>query len=123
MDTDTFHAFGNLPYELRHDIWDIHDPTGELICCHTAALADHILALPHDDAFWGTRTHWQKGDHDGKWILEFLDKESPYQGLSGCHESRILALKHVKKELEGQFFLKQWLKKTDIPIQTKAHTR
>jgi hypothetical protein len=119
----TIKTFDKMPYEIRHKIWENLIPAKSSTNFHTGALADHILDLPHDDAFWRPQLRRKGGycnEGDGsKWILETLYEESPYRPLSGCLESRIIALKHVKKLLEDETLLKKWLEKPSFPYHPK----
>lgn len=109
----TLHTFGYLPWELRNAIWKLHMPSETL--GFSGVLAKHILSLQGDNFWRGSARHQpQREDYLLKYQQEHI---SPYQELAGCTESRNLALKHMKKELDHDPLLSKWLKNPPFPFR------
>jgi hypothetical protein len=74
-------------------------------------IGDYIYALPRD-RFWDRTPDIPNQDR----ILS-IQKEgpSPYQALAGCSESRVIALKQIKKLLEADPNFGLWLKNPGYP--------
>jgi 2EXR family len=109
----SFHSFYRLPYELRHNIWECHKPldSDSSISDLIKAIGAYIYALPRD-RFWD-----RTPDIRNKNRILSIQKEgpSPYQALAGCSESRVVALKQIKKLLEADPNFGGWLKNPGYP--------
>ncbi|KAE9368462.1 hypothetical protein N431DRAFT_512620 [Stipitochalara longipes BDJ] len=128
----TLGSFGSLPYEIRHQIWKNHLPTQAPALI--TELACSILAMrPQDIDFWrdcatGPRRPKMKFPHTStarllsqQILTQALgQKTTPqYQELAICVESRVLALEHIKKELEKHPHLSIWLQNPPFPYRPK----
>jgi len=129
----TFPGFPRLPGELRDKIWK------ECLPSQTPALGGElvarILSFKHQDGFWRGSSRpqrlpkrhipftWRPSPRaqPQKKAVHELQQETtpPYQRLAACIESRILALKQVKKELENDPQLAKWLKNPPFPFRPK----
>jgi hypothetical protein len=75
------------------------------------AIATYIYALPRD-RFWDRTPDIPNQNR----ILSIqIEEPSPYQALAGCSESRVIALKQIKKLLEAHLDFSEWLKNPGYP--------
>ncbi|KAH6711751.1 hypothetical protein BKA61DRAFT_611532 [Leptodontidium sp. MPI-SDFR-AT-0119] len=110
----SFLGFARLPYELRHGIWERALPSASskpmefFIKC----LVHLILSRPRDTFFgYGVPTKY-----DGTTIDDFMrGNPSAYAGLDACPESKVVALKHLKKLLHRQKDSWSWLANPKFP--------
>jgi hypothetical protein len=110
----SFHSLYRLPYELRHDIWECHRPSGSDSSASDLikATGAHIYGLPRD-------RFWDRTPDIPKKIEFSIQKEgpSPYQALAGCSVSGVVALKQIKKLLEADPNFGGWLKRIQVSIR------
>ncbi|PVH74507.1 hypothetical protein DL98DRAFT_604307 [Cadophora sp. DSE1049] len=110
----SFLGFARLPYELQHIVWvnALPSATSEHTKHYIKCLAYLILAQPRDTFFgYGVPTKY-----DGTIINDFIrNNPSPYADLNACPESRVVALKHVKKLLHRDKDLGSWLANPKFP--------
>ncbi|KAK0124056.1 hypothetical protein ONS95_009042 [Cadophora gregata] len=110
----SFLGFPRLPFELRHSIWEdsLPSPKSHHTKHYIKCLAHLILSQPRDTFFgYGVPTKY-----DGTIINDFMGKNpSPYTNLAACAESRVVALKHVKKLLHRDKSLGSWLANPKFP--------
>ncbi len=121
MAATMFTGFATLPYELRHAVWESLVPADDdpFIKSLIKGLASHILAMPRDRTYGANHL---MTDADTTLIFDVMRDccgPSPYTALSACTESRVVALKHVKKLLEQQKHMKDWLEKPRFPYYPK----
>ncbi|CZR54867.1 uncharacterized protein PAC_04751 [Phialocephala subalpina] len=113
MATTELLRFALLPFELRHDIWESHlpkdnDPAVQALIHH---LANRILKMPRDrlssDGSLGRYVHIRTKSDSA------IDA-SAYASLLGCTESRVVALKDIRKLLLQRKDMKRWFKKREF---------
>ena len=128
MAATTLSGFGPLPCELRHMVWEYYLPT------QTSALIEKLASIilkmkPQDTGFWRgcAGAQWRPKSYNPHRLEERplfqqatpQETTPPYQELAGCVESRVLALKHIKKELEKHKDLSRWIRNPPFPFRPK----
>ena len=103
--TDTeFTLFPLLPWEIRQQIWRCCiSPDDEYTLAHIVRLRQYIFARDGYSYSTGSSNRkYQLHNYMKKWTISVCT-------ISACHESRLLVFQLVKKALENETWMKEWL--------------